>query len=240
MLDPHFPDRLVKSGYERTVEFIEFLSEQYSKRGLTEKTDRCVAISGLVNRIARVRSCGLRYGIFQPYLHRNLLWQRSREEKMKRIGYETEIVPSWSWMAYDGGIEFMDIPFHEVYWMASLRFNKMRKYVWFGKKLKPALVTDICVFQNCDAEKRDISYAILDSSKAERGWIRYDVGESEGLDVERCVVVGREDYGNELELMKFYILVVRPTSVDNEYTRAGVGWIQSDYVTTQRFNMRVL
>ena len=32
---------------------------------------------------------------------------------------------------------------------------------------------------------------------------------------------------------KYYILVVRPTSVDGEYTRIGVGWIQSDYVVRQ-------
>ncbi|KAF2678911.1 HET-domain-containing protein [Lentithecium fluviatile CBS 122367] len=211
MLDPEFPARLLGSGNQRTMEFIQFLSEEYSRRGLTEKTDRCVAISGLEDRIARARKCQTRYGVFQPYLHRNLLWQRSGEERMKRIGYKTQVVPSWSWMAYDGSIRFMDIPFEEVDWM------KM--------------------------ERRDTSYAILDSSKAERGWVWYDVEASEDLDAERCVVVGREDweaFENKLGLRKYYILIVRPTSVDNEYTRVGVGWIQSDYVTRQRLNMRVV
>jgi hypothetical protein len=238
MLDPDFPARLLKSGHQRTIEFIQFLSEEYSKRGLTKKTDRCVAISGLEDRIARARNCQTRYGVFQPYLHNNLLWQRSGEERMKRIGYETQVVPSWSWMAYDGGIQFMDLSFSEVDWMVSLRFNKKHKYGWFNKKGKPALITDIGVFQNCGLEKRDTSYAILDSGKAERGWIRYDFEASEGLDAERCVVVGREAYENEL--WKYYILVVRPTSVANKYTRVGVGWIQSDYVTRQRRNMRVV
>lgn len=104
MLDPNFPDRLLASGDQRTMEFIYFLSEGYSKRGLTDGTDRCVAISGLEARIARAIGCESRYGIFQRYLHRNLLWQRSDGKKTKRIGYETSIVPSWSWMAYDGGI----------------------------------------------------------------------------------------------------------------------------------------
>ena len=47
MLDPNFPNRLLKSGYQRTMEFIHFLFEDFSKRDLTEKTDRAVAISGL-------------------------------------------------------------------------------------------------------------------------------------------------------------------------------------------------
>lgn len=58
-----------------------------------------------------------------------------------------------------------------------------------------------------------------------------EVFEASGdLHDERCVVVGREFHGNEhgLRDKKYYILVVRPTSVDGEYTRIGVGWIQSD------------
>jgi hypothetical protein len=246
MLDPQFPTRLLKSGYQRTVEFIHFLFEEYSKRGLTEKTDKCVAVSGLENRIARVKKCQSRYGVFQPYLHRNLLWQRSGDEKMERIKYETQNVPSWSWMAYDGGIQFMDIPFGGVDWTVNLRFNKKHSYRWFNRKAKHALVTDIGVFRNCSLEERDMNYVILDSSRAERGWIWYDVEASEELHAVLCVVVGREPLKNDLEQMKYYILVVRPISVDSmdsrdsEYTRVGVGWVQGDYVTRQRLNVRVV
>jgi hypothetical protein len=238
MLDPDFPARLLKSGDQRTTEFIQFLSEQYSKRGLTEKTDRCVAISGLEDRIARARKCQTRYGVFHLYLHRNLLWQRSGEERMKRIGYKTQVVPSWSWIAYDGGIEFMDIPFGKVDWMVRLRFNKKHNYEWwFNKKGNAALVTDIGVFRNCNLEQRETNHVILDSNKAERGWIWYDLEASKDLDAEQCVVVGRDAREDEFGLRKYYILVVRPTSVDNEYTRVGVGWIRSDYVKRQRLTL---
>jgi hypothetical protein len=240
MLDPDFPARLFKSGSQRTLEFIQYLYEDYSKRGLTEKTDKCVAISGLENRVARATKCQTRYGVFQPYLHRNLLWQRSGEEIMQRIRYETQVVPSWSWMAYDGGIQFMEIPFGEVDWMVTLQFKKKYKYGWFNKKGKAALLTDIGVFQNCGLERKDTSYTILNLSRVERGWIRYDVEASEGLDAERCVVVGRETHENRLGLRKYYILVVRPTNVDNEYRRVGIGWIYSDYVRRQDLNVRVV
>jgi hypothetical protein len=240
MLGPDFPSRLLASGNQRTTEFIQFLSEEYSKRGLTEKTDRCVALSGLEDRIARTIKRQSRYGVFQPYLHRNLLWQRSGEGRMKRIEYKTQVVPSWSWMAYDGGIQFMDIPFRKVDWMVRLRFNEDKYGWWFNKKGNPALVTDIGVFRNCDLEQRETNHVILDSSKAERGWIWYDLEVSESLDAERCVIVGRDSRKDELGLRKYYILVVRPTSVDKEYTRVGVGGVWSDYVKRQRLNMRVV
>ena len=72
MLDPNFPNRLLESGHQRTIEFIHFLFEDYSKRDLTEKTDRVVATSGLEARIARALKCQSRYGVFERYLHRNL------------------------------------------------------------------------------------------------------------------------------------------------------------------------
>lgn len=244
MLDPIFPDRLLASGNRRTMEFIHFLSEVYSKRGLTEKTDRCVAISGLEDRIARAKKCQSRYGIFQNYLHRNLLWQRSDGEKTKRIQYETRTVPSWSWMAYDGGIQFMDIPFGDVDWNNKLQFDKEIKHMIFDifkRERRYALAADIGVFRNCSLEQRDISYAVLDSSKAERGQVWYDVEAGGDPHTERCVVVGRDSHGiGESKNKKYYILVVRPTSVDGKYTRVGVGWIYGNHVVRQRLNVRVV
>ena len=241
MLDPNFPNRLLESGYQRTIEFIHFLFEDYSKRGLSERTDRAVAISGLETRIANVLRSENRYGIFKDYLHRNLLWQRSDDQKTKRIEYQTQTVPSWSWMAYDGSIQFMDIPFGEADWNDNLRFDKKHKYALFNKKGKHALITDIGGFRNCSLEQK----AILDSSKTKRGWIQYDIDGGEDLHSERCVVVGRksdEDDEDEhgLKNKEYYILVVRPTSRDGEYERAGVGLIQSDYVLRQRLNVRVI
>lgn len=245
MLDPNFPAPLLKAGTGRTVEFIHFLSEAYSKRHLTEETDRCVAISGLEARIARTVRCQSRYGIFGDFLHRNLLWQGSDGEKTQRIGYEPGIVPSWLWMAYSGGIKFMDIPFGDVDWNSKLQFDMEHKYVFFNmfkRKGRHALVTDIGVFQNCSLERRDISHTVLDSSKTEKGGIWYDIEASGDPHTERCVVVGRNSREDEHwpRNMKYYILVVRMTSVDGEYTRVGVGWIQSDYVARQELNVRVV
>ena len=232
MLDPNFPNRLLKSGSIRTMEFIYSLFEDYSKRDLSEKTDRAVAISGLEARIADVLKCQSRYGIFQQFLHRNLLWQTS-DNKMERIVYENQDVPSWSWMAYNGGIQFIKIPFGKVDWINNLQFDK-------GHEL--ALITDVGEFRDCTMELDGKDYAILDFSRTKRGWIQYDVKEDEDLFKERCVVVGKMSNKDRdgLDIKEYYILVVRPTSVDGEYERVGVGLIQSDYVVRQRVNVRVV
>jgi len=225
MLDPNFPDRLFQSGKGRTINCISFLFEEYSKRRLTVPTDRSVAISGLEDRIAGVLKCQSRYGIFQMYLHRNLLWHASND-KVKEIAYDHH-VPSWSWMAYSGGIQFMDIPLGEADWVDHLQFDE---------ECDHAITANLGTFQNCTMELDGARYAVL-SSGAERGWIQYDVEGGKDLCKEQCVVVGRRSNSG---IAEYYVLVVRSTSVDGEYRRIGVGLIQSDCVVGQRNNVRVV
>ncbi|KAH4767142.1 hypothetical protein HBH62_253500 [Parastagonospora nodorum] len=73
-------------------------------------------------------------------------------------------------------------------------------------------------------------YANLDLDEAERGWIQYDLETHERLDDERCVVVGRDSPESDAGRRNYYILVVRPTGMENEYRRVGAGRMRSDYV----------
>jgi hypothetical protein len=140
-------------------------------------------------------------------------------------------------MAYNGGIQFMDIPFGDVGWNTKLRFNKKHKFPFFKKVQEGnhALITDVGRFRNCSLEQNGTDFTILDSRKAKIGWIRYDVEASEDLHAKQCVVVGREPGKQE-----DYILVVRPTSVDGVYMRVGVRWIESGYTARQKLNAQVV
>ena len=40
-----------------------------------------------------------------------------------------------------------------------------------------------------------------------------------------------------MDIKEYYILVIRPISVDSKYKRVGVGLIQSNYIVRQRFNV---
>ncbi|CAG5158159.1 uncharacterized protein ALTATR162_LOCUS5014 [Alternaria atra] len=150
---------------------------------------------------------------------------------MKEIAYDYH-VPSWSWMAYSGGIQFMDIPLGEVDWIDHLRFDEEREY-------GHAIIANLWTFQNCMIEVHEAQHAVLDPSRVKRGWMQYDVEGGEDIRKEDCVVMGRRRKSNS-DIEEYYVLVVRSTSVDGEYRRAGVGLIQSDYVVAQRTNIRLV
>jgi hypothetical protein len=111
LLDPKFPDRLTKSGYVPKVDFLKFLFKKYSQSGLTERSDRDVAIRGLIKRMQDVFKSEGRYGIFKCFLHRLLLWQRSDEVMPETVhkDYKDQELPSWSWMTFSG-INFLSVP----------------------------------------------------------------------------------------------------------------------------------
>ncbi|KAI0121047.1 heterokaryon incompatibility protein-domain-containing protein [Xylariales sp. AK1849] len=93
-LDAQFPHRLGYSGFGSTMEFLQSLIEDYSGRGVTNNTDRPVAIAGLMSRTAKALLCRIHYGIIEWYLHRNLLWRRVSGQRTRKIEYE-QFMPSW-------------------------------------------------------------------------------------------------------------------------------------------------
>jgi hypothetical protein len=68
LMDPEFPRRLQKPGYNRTIDFLQFLFEKYARSDLTKKSDRVVAISGLVKRMESALDTTCRYGVFEAFL----------------------------------------------------------------------------------------------------------------------------------------------------------------------------
>jgi len=147
--------------------------------------------------------------------------------------YKNWNVLLWLWMAYNRGIQFIDIPFSTVNWINSLRFNR---------ECNLALIADIGEFRDYTMELDRKHYIVLDFSRTKRGWIQYDVNRGEDLCKERCVVAEKKSSKDKyrLDVEEYYILVVRPTSVDDKYKRVGVGLIQSNYVVGQRLNVRVV
>jgi hypothetical protein len=132
-------------------------------------------------------------------------------------------------MAYDGGICFLgdkEIPFRRVQWITNLRFDK---------HCKNALIADVGKFQDCTMEWDGSRYAVFDLSKTNRGWIRYDVEDGKDLLEEHCVVVGSTEDSEH-----YYILVARPTSVNGEYERVGIGQVQKNCLVRERVNVRVV
>ena len=186
-------------------------------------------MSGLHTRIAGTIGCEGRYGILETYLHRNLLW-RASDLKLRKIEHES-YVPSWSWMAYDGGICFQDekeLPVGVVRWNISLRFDKDRD-------CDHSLIADVGKFQDCEMKLEGSLHAVFDLSETNRGWICYDIEDGKDILQEHCVVVGSTQ-----NLEDYYILLVRPTAVDGEYKRVGMGQVSKNCLVRTQASVRVV
>ncbi|KAK4222391.1 heterokaryon incompatibility protein-domain-containing protein [Podospora fimiseda] len=253
ILDPQFPNRLYTSGYERTVQFIQFLFEKYSASGITEETDRAIAINSLIKRIEQALETGSHYGIFQPFLSSLLLWKRTRDNNppieyshygifqpflsslllWKRtrdnnppIEYKKQ-VPSWSWMAYSGGIDFILKPTDQF-------LVPRRDDLYFAHDGRALNIKVRNFGEGCLAEKRGAEYIILNGTE-EVGSLRLDMANLMQLDNCNCVVVGTVGNIQEDARKDYYILVIRDKHgdirQDKRYERVGVGKVQARFVS---------
>lgn len=135
--------------------------------------------------------------------------------------------PSWSWMAYEGGIDYLKPPFNEMTW------NKNLHSPWSDKSKVKQSLTEMGGSSRAielTADARPFLMAKVDSS---RDKVIYDsVGGTErtSRDLE-CVVVGKTHSPGKLE--QFYILLVSKDRnwIDSEkggsakYIRVGVGQV---------------
>lgn len=230
-LDSEFPRLLRRSGVGYTLHFIQYLLEDYSKRGISMPEDRAVAIAGLESRITTALSCESRCGIFGTYLHRNLLWRRSGGQSSERINYTNRKVPSWSWMAYEGGIEFLDIPYGKFMFFAPVEFDPADE---------TALIVQLWAFKNDSVAQGVTSTSgerqIIDAKGEEAGSISYDAKDREDPHRPLCVIIGRANVPIDAaqEEIRYHILIAKKSQeAEGTYERIGVGWVRKDYVLSR-------
>ncbi|RBQ74195.1 hypothetical protein FVER14953_08385 [Fusarium verticillioides] len=106
------------------------LYKLYSGLALTRPSDRPWAINGLQERIVSALKIQGQFGVFfedQPggrrrgLFRRSLLWCRSKTvTSLDRISFASGpsdlMVPSWSWMAYSGRIDYIPVEFGGTEW----------------------------------------------------------------------------------------------------------------------------
>jgi len=228
-MDPQFPDRLLEAGPGQIVEFIQGLSRDFSQLYLTHATDKSVAFSGLQSRITEALKTKSIYGIPERFIHQMLLWQRPEGGKLKRIEYDNNSVPSWSWMACSGPIEF------------AISFEtqmEVRTGLSFERNQKHALsAAEVASFMDCELKGEETIEVLKKGREKIVGRIRYDRPDDiPEFNVQRCIVVGR--IGNTEE-KKYHVLVVSRNSND-EYTRIGIGEIEGSYLSKIEGKVRVI
>ena len=69
-------------------------------------------------------------------------------------------------------------------------------------------------------------YTILDFSRTKRGWIRYNIKEDKDLFKKRYIIRKKSNKDRDRsDIKEYYILVIRPTSIDSKCKRVRVGLI---------------
>lgn len=79
----------------------------YSRGGLTHKSDKLIAISGLAVRFQTLLQDEYLAGLWKNSLPRQLLWKVSHECEITGLPVESR-APSWSWASLDAPVDFFD------------------------------------------------------------------------------------------------------------------------------------
>ena len=215
LLDPEFPERLTLSGHIPICRFVQELIADYSQHSLSYPTDKIIAFSGIAERMQRALGTEVQHGIFDC-LHRLLLWKRS-DTKSGPIHYENSVVPSWSWMFYNGSIEFLTYSTLRV--VENLSFES-----YLGIKI------EVRQFERCCMNQTDNLTILADAGNV--GFIYFDIDSTERNEFQNCVVIGigADDHNDDPD-KEYYILAVRKTAGEGEYERLGAGQVRARYIS---------
>ncbi|KAF2496438.1 HET-domain-containing protein [Lophium mytilinum] len=233
--DPHFPNKAMSRPRSMMILHVQDLFRQYSRLAFSHNADRPVAIAGIENRLKKALGVGGNYGVFDDgpgggLFHRGLLWQRGEDEESLTPIHFTDggnwRVPTWSWMAYDGGIDYLDPPFDSAEWETTdvrppKRFGDFAGFE-DGAIMLPAIVRDFSVARRGIDEVKLV----------------YDTDKRDGIDRQRpqCVVVAKSKTEMTAREKTYYVLIVVPSSAlhgfpsETMYVRVGVGRMLGKYI----------
>lgn len=240
--DPKFPKVATNSSKGGRIRLYELLYKQYSRLQFTRVYDRPLAIAGLEQRLIRAFDTQGGYGVFTRYFGRGLLWQRDAvmmPQAMKPIQFprsQKYQVPSWSWMAYEGAINFMDLPFGEIDWEErEIHSPWGPQSPCLTSSLRPNHSSNAAWYTTNRNERIDLKVIVRDFLASADARIVYDSGQRPSNRAVKCVVVGRRKKTTRVDdALIHYVLVVAQKvgpGYDAIYERIGVGALPGTSIT---------
>ncbi|KAL6835734.1 hypothetical protein J3E69DRAFT_352248 [Trichoderma sp. SZMC 28015] len=218
--DSKFPASSLKYFKDDRIRLIQHVNELYSNLLLTNATDRPKAILGLQSRLAHTFKSRASYGVYESYLERTLLWQADENNSLSLISYKDDhIIPSWSWMAYTGGIKYMDIPFQQVNWTGNLQnpFDSSSHKASCDNRLH-AKANQLLLLSDETELLRRVRIDSKNNTFDCNSW--------------KCVVVGKDKAANDNGEIVHYVLLVRSVSCAAQtYERVGVGALLAGHIS---------
>lgn len=176
--NPGYPRRTKESAFEETF-------TKFTTLAITFESDRPLAVAGLEQRLAQFYGTESTYGIVHAFLARSLFWNRAGAKRLKHIKFlEAHPVPSWSWMAYHGKIQYGCSQLKvNVDWDANIQLKPTNVYgAKNGQnlKLEGKILTGA---ENLSIKSREgtSDCGIQDVDGQLVGWMRYDVEDEREL-----------------------------------------------------------
>ncbi|KAF2122404.1 hypothetical protein BDV96DRAFT_483175 [Lophiotrema nucula] len=237
--DPKFPAKAMTRSRGLKISYFKDLYQQYSRLQFSSIEDRPVAIAGLENRLKRAfRAEDGRYGIFDDgpgggLFHRSLLWRRGEdEETLVPIVFSADRnnnVPTWSWMAYRGGINYLDPEFETAdwerneirpAWTSNAGWNTIKS----EQSLGTALIATVRDFNVANRHKTDIVQIVYDTDR------RASNGSQP-----QCVILAKTKKEGQPPDKTYFVLIVAPTHSgtaygEKVYHRVGAGKMLGKYI----------
>ncbi|KAH6981725.1 hypothetical protein BKA56DRAFT_632063 [Ilyonectria sp. MPI-CAGE-AT-0026] len=234
--DPAFPKIATNSTKGGQIRLYESLYRQYSTLQFTNAYDRPIAIAGLEQRLIRAFGKPGGFGIFERYFGRSLLWQRD-SNPMKDIQFPSQQYrqPTWSWMAYEGGITFMDVPFDGVQWDDSQILSP-----WSRSS------TSSSSWHTGDSKSRILEGTAREINLAQAlKHIVFDKMIPHHDGALRCIVVGSQkpEIAPNVATRKHYVLVITKRFDIADYTtyeRVGVGTLLGSWIALDGLGSNVM
>ncbi|KAF5666823.1 serine threonine kinase [Fusarium circinatum] len=241
--DSSFPASVEARYKGGRVMLVQALYHQYSKRKFWDAQDRPIAISGLEKRLTTAFNTRGGYGVFENFLERSLLWKKDDSTgSLRLIKFPKDRnVPSWSWMAYDGIISYVQADFDKVDWTKefSSPFDSgsgaAGKWYWEADKTnRPSVL----------ALKKVRQLKSLPTNEAAK-MISFDTSASDGKDLKefRCLVLGKAKLDRIIgpHLLKCFVLIIEP-STDSccVFTRVGAGILDEGQIIWDYYKSGIL
>jgi hypothetical protein len=195
--------------------------------------DRPMAIDGLQRRLLRTLNVKGGFGILDEgsargLLCRSLLWHRGTDmqtRSLERIQFPANraisAVPSWSWMAYTGGIDYFKLDFGGFVWELL--------YPPWSRALKSPRTDDRGIGATLVAKARKYDYDKEISRKGDRILV-FDQAWEPDTRKTLCVVLGVEK-GNISQAEKtHYVILIQDMNAqklegNKAYKRVGAGFL---------------
>jgi hypothetical protein len=231
---PTYATTLKNQGAQRYL--FTHLFEEYSRLAFSKDQDKHLAISGLEQRLTEAFNVPNGAGVFQKWQHRCLLWVRADGvDELTRIDFtnvrkgkdssnstaqiKPKMPPSWSWMAYVGGINYLNPPGGQMNWnhLLDMRLTGSPNTSWIYAKEDLQLKAEVQDFKVKPDVKLNETDLVYDDPKD-------DLRTSESRACEgKCIRIGSID-------TSVYILVVRSKPGKAAYERIGAGNLPNEFI----------